>query len=210
LKYYGKEENVIIEEGIKRLEAYSFKGMKLNKIQLPNSLESIGSQVFDGCNELTNLKLGKNISEFDSMSIYNSAIENITIDENNHNFKIIDGALYNYEGTIFISPIKKLGSITTYEIPKGVKEIANKAFHNQYEMTNIILPDTLEKIGNSFNFCISLTTIEIPSSVTKISNSCFNSCGNNLKQIVIHKPKGTISGSPWGCIYGDKAVEWNN
>ena len=138
-----------------------------------------------------------------------SVIESITIDEDNPKYSIINGALYNKDGTIFISPVKKCGNITTYSIPNGVKEIADNAFYNQNKMTQITLPNTLEKIGSSFQFCSSLTSVEIPSSVTSIGAKCFTSCGNNLREIRIHKPKGSITGSPWGLQYGDKGIIWD-
>ena len=124
----------------------------------------------------------------------------------------VSKALYNKDGTIFISPIKKIRTIQTYEIPSNVngtevKEIADYAFHGQSQMTNIIIPNTIEKIGTSFNYCDSLTSIEIPSSVTEISTYCFNNA-TNLGEIIIHNTEGSIQGQPWGCIYGDRAIYW--
>ena len=55
--------------------------------------------------------------------------------------------------------------------------------------------------------CQKLTQIEIPSSVEQIGSSCFGSC-SKLEKIIIHKSKGSISGSPWGCPTGERAVEW--
>ena len=146
------------------------------------------------------------------MSIYNSGIEEIEFikDSNgntNPNYSIINGALYNKDGTVFISPIKPLETIITYEIPKGVKEIADHAFHNQNKMTSIKIPETVEKIGGSFNYCSALESIEIPKSVKQISTSCFTNA-TNLKEIKINQKQGSIPGSPWGCMYGDKAVKW--
>ena len=105
-------------------------------------------------------------------------------------------------------PIKLNSRIQTYEIPEGVKEIGNNAFHYQYNMISIKIPNTVEKIGSSFNYCNSLESIEIPSSVTSINSNCFNN-SNNLREIKVHKKKGTLSGSPWGCIYGDRAIIWD-
>ena len=122
---------------------------------------------------------------------------------------ILKSPVINSDGTVFISPIKRSG-IKTYEIPKGVKEIANFAFHAQREMTSVIIPNTVEKIGASFNYCTALTSIEIPSSVKEINTSCFAN-STNLREIRIHqKNDGTLTGSPWGCIYGDKAIIWDD
>ena len=213
VRYYANENNVTVREGIKNIKNKAFQNEKLSSIELPESLEKIENEAFSGCNNLKSLTLGTNVNSLNNMSIYNSSIEKIEFVKNekgeeNPNYSIKNGVLYNKEGTIFISPIKPVGTITTYEIPEGTKEIANLAFHNQNKMTNIALPNTIEKIGDSFNYCNSLTSIEIPSSVTSIGTGCFAEA-SNLKEIRIHKTKGSIAGSPWRCIYGDRAIIWD-
>ena len=222
VRYFGNEDIVNVKEGTKVIKQYCFRSKKLSQINLPSSLEGIESQAFTNCNNLKSIMLGANINSFNNMSISDSAIEKIEIDENNSNYSIRKGticngeeveALYNKDGSIFISPIKQNGTITTYEIPSKVegievKEIANYAFHTQSKMTNIRLPNTIEKIGRSFNLCSSLQSIEIPSSIREINTSCFSNA-TNLKKVIIHKQRDDISGSPWGCIYGDKAIIWD-
>ena len=56
--------------------------------------------------------------------------------------------------------------------------------------------------------CSSLKKIEIPNSVTTIKQNCFHNV-NNLEEIIINKPEGSISGAPWGCSVGLRAVKWN-
>ena len=223
LRYFGDEEIVNVKEGTKVIKAYCFSGKNLKEIKLPNSLNSIESQAFQDCKNLKSITLGEKVDSFNNMSIYGSAIEEIKIEEGNENYSVRSGAicngkvveaLYNKEGSVFISPIKQLGAIETYEIPESVvegvevKEIANYAFHVQNKMTDIVIPNTIEKIGYSFNSCRMLEKIEIPESVISINTACFSNA-SNLKEIRVHKKKGSIIGSPWGCIYGDKAVIWD-
>lgn len=223
LRYFGDEEIVNVKEGTKVIKVYCFSGKNLKEIKLPNSLNSIESQAFRDCKNLKSITLGEKVDSFNNMSIYGSAIEEIKIEEGNENYSVRSGAkcngeiveaLYSNDGSIFISPIKKYGTIETYEIPESVvegvevKEIANYAFHIQNKMTDIVIPNTIEKVGCSFNLCTALERIEIPESVTSINTLCFSDA-TNLKEIRIHKEKGSIAGSPWGCIYGDKAVIWD-
>ena len=228
VRYFGNESTVEIKDKTKIIKEYCFRyKTNMTKVELPNSLEKIESQAFNECSNLKSIKLRANVNSFNSMSIYSSGIEEIEIDENNQNYRVIeDGgicngektpALYNKAGNVFISPIKPLGTIQTYEIPEKVEiegakvivtEIFNNAFHNQSNMTNIQLPNKIEKINLSFNYCNGLTKIEIPSSIKEISSSCFNDA-NNLKEIRIHKKRGEVTGDPWGCIYGDKAIIWD-
>ena len=228
VRYFGNESTVEIKDKTKIIKEYCFRyKTNMTKVELPNSLEKIESQAFNECRNLKSIELGANVNSFNSMSIYGSGIEEIIIDENNPNYRVIEdggicngektAALYNKAGNVFISPIKPLGTIQTYEIPEKV-EVDNKkvtvteiyvyAFYNQNKMTEIQLPNKTEKIGKSFNLCNSLTKIEIPSSIKEINSTCFNAT-NNLKEIRIHKKRGEVAGSPWGCIYGDKAIIWD-
>lgn len=59
----------------------------------------------------------------------------------------------------------------------------------------------------AFAKCSSLEKIEIPNSIEEIGTDAFTSC-SNLREVIIRKEKGSIAGSPWGCIYGDRAIKW--
>ena len=75
-------------------------------------------------------------------------------------------------------------------------------------MTDIGLSNTLIELeGNAFANCNGLTDIYIPENVQKIGANCFDEM-NNLSKIQIDKEFGTISGSPWGAIRGERIVEW--
>ena len=228
VRYFGNESTVEIKEGTKVIKQYCFSYKNnITKVELPVTLESIENNAFRECTNLKKIKIGENINSFNSFSMYNSGIEEIEIDENNKSYRVIeDGAicngektpaLYNKAGNVFISPIKPLGEIETYEIPEKVDvegekvtvtEIDSYVFHSQTKMTSIKLPNKIKKIGRAFNFCAGLTKIEIPSSIEEINTLCFDSA-NNLKEIRIHKKRGEVAGSPWGCIYGDKAIIWD-
>ena len=222
VRYFGNDSTVTVRENTKIIDEYAFQDKNLSKIILPDTLTGIKFLAFWNCKNLTSITLGENVSNFDSSSIYGSNIEEVILDENHPYFRIEEGAicngekvkaLYNKEGTVFISPLKAVGTIETYEIPSSViegveiTEIEQYAFHRQSNLNEITLANTIRKIGYSFDSCISLQKIEIPNSVTTIHNDCFNNA-TNLKEIIIHNTEGAIAGQPWGCIYGDKAVHW--
>ena len=228
IRYYGSDDIVDIKEGTKIIDEYCFNDKSLIKqINFPNSLQQISFLALSGCRNLKSITLGENISKLDSASIYGSGIEEIKIDANNPYYSIREGAicngenakaLYSKNGDTFISPIKVLGTIETYEIPPTTKEIINGqeietkvtgiknyAFHGQSEMNNIIIPNTIERIEGSFMYCDSLLKVEIPNSVIQISRECFSN-SINLKEIIVHNTENSISDAPWACIYGDKAI----
>lgn len=71
------------------------------------------------------------------------------------------------------------------KLPSKLKVLEPKDFSSKgvfvrcSKLKNIIMPDTLETIGNStFEDCTSLETLTIPSSVTSIGNNAFKGCPN--------------------------------
>ena len=129
---------------------------------------------------------------------------NIEIDKENPYYTVENNVLFNKNKTTLITII---GNPESFSIPEGVEKIEAQAFHNKTNLKNIIIPNTVIEISDSFNYCTSLTTIEIPSSVTTIGSDCFNN-SSNLKSIIIHNEKGKIKGAPWGCIYGERAITY--
>lgn len=73
----------------------------------------------------------------------------------------------------------------TFEEGSKIKEIENYAFNNCTSLSNIILPNSIIKIGfAAFGGCKSLTNITIPNSVTTIGSQAFARC-ESLTSVVI-------------------------
>ena len=208
LYYYFKgEKNVVLEEGIKQIASFAFANNKeLESIELPDSLIVIGNQAFSGCSKLKNIKVGPNVSNIDGISFYGIPTDsNIEISPANNYYIFENGMLLTKDRKELVRVITNNEEV---EIPNGIEVIGDYAFHNCTKLKNVVIPSTVKKIGQSFNYCSALERIEIPSSIESISSNCFDN-SLNLKEIVIHKKKGEIAGSPWGCIYGDRGVIWD-
>ncbi|MDO4199422.1 MAG: leucine-rich repeat protein [Clostridia bacterium] len=139
----------------------------------------------------------------------------VTIDETVYNITVTDsstgqcGENVNYtlddNGTLTISGT---GPMTDYheshreEIPwyenrnditqvivgDGVTTLGNEALYGFTNLTDITLPNSLQRIGrHEFENCTSLENIDIPDSVTDIESDAFRGC-TSLKSIVI--PEG--------------------
>lgn len=82
------------------------------------------------------------------------------------------------------------GSGETVVVPSEINglpvdEISGSAFKNQTLLTKIIIPDSVEAIGqNAFYGCLSLTDINIPDGVTSIEFRAFSNC-SALKTLTI-------------------------
>ena len=81
-------------------------------------------------------------------------------------------------------PYIKNSNLKTVVITSGTS-IGTAAFYNCYNLTSIIIPDSVTSIGDAaFSNCRSLTSITIPDSVTSIGTEAFYNC-YNLTSIII-------------------------
>lgn len=162
---------------------------------------------WNGLESLKKLKLGKNVSNIQASTFeYNLSIEDVEIDGENPTYIVENGAIYTKDKTTLVVFFNR--NATKFEIAYGVKKIESSAFFQKDRLTELIIPETINFINYAaFSYCNSLTKLEIPSGIEYIEGSAFSNCPN-LREIVIRKERGSIAGSPWGCIYGDRAIKW--
>lgn len=208
LYYYFKDiKDVVLEEGIKKIDSYAFaKCRKLESITFPHSLETINNLVFYNCGKLKNIKIEENLSSITGTSFYGiSPDANIEISTVNNYYVFENGMLLTKDKKELIRVVLDNEEVV---IPYGIEKIADYAFHAKTKLKNVIIPDTVKQIGSSFQLCDVLEKIEIPSSIESIGLDCFER-SLNVKEVIIHKKRGEVAGSPWGCVYGDRAIIWD-
>ena len=202
---FEQGENLKLYDNVEVLCSHSFSyAPNLKEIILPESVIRIDAQVFQHCNADT-IKIGKTTSSINPLFKYSNYNTRIIIDEENPYYTVENEILYNKNKTELVTVLKKING--SFIIDNNVEKIANNAFHNQINLTEIILPEGLKEIGNSFNYCSGLTEIIIPSTVEKIGSNCFK-FASSLEKIKINNPQNTIDGSPWAANKGNRIVEW--
>lgn len=206
---YSQAQTITLEEGIEELKGAAVeKCNNVNTLNFPSTLKKLESHSLKGIYHVKNIKLGKNVEEINGETFqYNFGLQDIEIDSQNPNFMSENGAIYTKDKTKIIAFVNNV--VTRFEIPEGVKEIGDTAFSCRQQLKEIVLPQTLKIIGYAaFLSCRDLTRIEIPNSVEKMGDwGVFSEC-SNLKEIIIDKEPNSLAGSPWDCIYGNRAVKW--
>jgi len=89
--------NVVIPEGLISIGESAFYSCgNLTEITLPESLTEIGSRAFEECYNMKTIRIPKNVSEMGNF-LFDKCIglENIIVDEDNANYKSIDGNIYS-------------------------------------------------------------------------------------------------------------------
>lgn len=111
----------------------AFADTGLRKIDIPDSVASIGQSAFAGCDNLKDVKIGNQLSYIAENAFSGCSLTSITI--GNQVKKIGQYA--------FVSNKK----LTEVDIPENVTEIEYAAFLNCSNLGNVIIPESLEKIG---------------------------------------------------------------
>ena len=159
----GSDKDIVIPDRVTRIDKYAFHGCYgLRSVVIPKTVTNINPTAFLECDSLMN----------------------ITVDENNADYKDIDGNLYSKDGKVLLQ--YALGKEDkSFTIPDGVISIVPYAFHWANNLTSVIIPEGVTSIGdNAFFSCSSLTDIKIPDSVTNIGIGAFSYC-DNLKRVVL-------------------------
>ena len=138
----------------------------LRTVLLPSSLTELGSKAFAMCNSLDYIYIPDGVTKIGSQVLYQSACY---YDSQNWYGDVFYIWPYLLEAKKSIS-----GSCTILE---GVSNLADGAFENCYNLTDVILPDSLRIIGASaFEHCDQLQRITIPAGVTTIEDKAFYEC----------------------------------
>lgn len=97
----------------------------------------------------------------------------------------------------------------TFYIPDNVVELDYLLFHNCYAITNIVINQRLQIIGNSaFWNCFNLEHINIPFSIKEIGFSAFENC-RSLKQISLNCNLTKIESSLFlNCLANQFLINW--
>lgn len=184
-------KNVVIEDGITKLEQFAFQNCKsLKNIQIPNSVEIIESNALMDCQSLTSFtipdKIAKESEDYiNSWFVGCNSMEKIYVSSNNNSYSSVDGVLYNKNKTkIIYYPENKKNA--NYKILDGVTSIGEFAFSSS-NLEVIEIPDSVTSIGAGAFSNTNIENIKIPNSVTSIGNTAFASCFN-LKNVEI--PRG--------------------
>ncbi len=153
--YTGEEENVVVpgEISIIDKEAFSFN-LEAKSITLSKGVTEIKERAFGHIPNVSKIFISDSVTKIDPGAfriMYDNCrceyggcigIEEIIVDENNPNYKSIDGSLYTKDG-------KKLVQYTTgkrqdtFIMPEGVVETASMGtFAGCAELKKIVLPST--------------------------------------------------------------------
>ena len=159
----------------------------LSAVRLPDELISIGDFAFSHCTGLMDVSIPDSVTylgygAFEDSGIYNAFnfdgnvfyIDNALIRASEN----LSGEYAIKEGTTAIAEaaFANARELTDVVVPNSIKVIARRTFDECVSLRKVVLSDGLKEIGDrAFFNCCKLTDLTIPSSVTEIGTVAFYS-----------------------------------
>lgn len=159
----------------------------LSAVRLPDGLISIGDSAFSHCTSLMDVSIPDSVTyigygAFEDSGIYNAFnfdgnvfyIDNALIRASEN----LSGEYAIKEGTTAIAEaaFANARELTDVVVPNSIKVIARRTFDECVSLRKVVLSDGLKEIGDrAFFNCCKLTDLTIPSSVTEIGTVAFYS-----------------------------------
>ena len=199
------QDGIIYDKDVKELICYP-TGKKDTSFTIPDGVETLRSNAFEGNYNLKEVILSKSVKEVTGATFEGTNLTNIKVDEANENYSNYnnDGALYNKDiSKIIVYPRGK--DETTFTIPNSVTTIGYEAFVNCNKLIEIIIPKGVTTIEDKAFYCAGLENISIPESVTTIGKNVFENC-NKLTEVTIPGTVKTIDDETFGSCRGLKKV----
>lgn len=151
---------------------FAFYNTAITKIDIPNSVISIGEKSYFGC----------------------SNVDIINVGESNKHYMADNGVLFDITGQYLIKYPSK-DTRESYTVRESVLRIEDGAFVSALNLKRVILNNNLTDIGKyAFSECVNLSDIDFANTenLKTISESAFVNC-SSIKEIVIPKSVEEIS-----------------
>ena len=147
---------VVVPPGVQHIRQSAFYNTSITSISLPQSLETIGGDVFRG-----------------------APLAAFTVAAGNTTFNAIDGVLFS--GTTLVQyPPAKVNANGLYSIPETTTAIANYSFQDANSIATLALPASLTSIANGAFDGLSTSSSELESVTVHAGNTTFNAIAGVL------------------------------
>ncbi|MGN0612878.1 MAG: leucine-rich repeat protein [Porcipelethomonas sp.] len=166
-------KNISLPEGMLCIGSSAFYCTQLTELKLPESIRKIGTAAFKST-KITSVYIPDSCESIGRAAFESSCLEEILLSENNENFTLSDGILYNADTTVLIQSTM---TVTSCTLPSTLKVIPAEAFRQRTALASITIPEGVEFIGYyAFFGCTGLKEVVIPSSVMEIDSYAFSQC----------------------------------
>ena len=173
---------ITLREGLQSLGQQCFWNCtSLKTIEIPSTVTFVDANVFENCKALTDVYF-RSDPDLPSFATGNSIFKNCTalkeirVEEGHLALRSIDGALYFMwdSGEMALNSYPTGRENTDLRIADNTIQIEQSALYGNPYLRNVIIPDTVTKIGNgAFMTCYDLQTVKFEGSAPEIQANAF-------------------------------------
>ena len=185
-------------------ELLAFAPSGLSEYILPDTITSIGNEVFNGCSELKSITIPNSVTSIGEGAFFNCAsLTSVTIG--------------NSVTSIGLQTFSDCTSLTSVTIGNSVTSIGALAFFNCTSLKSITIPDSVTSIGEeAFYECTSLKTVYCkpitpPTAVADVFDFWL-AFGSNASGRKIYVPRNSVSAyksAQYWSVYADYIVGYD-
>ena len=222
---------IVLPENTLKIDYHAFGDCELLKeVTIPEGCTEI-DQAFSSNRNLETVNLPSSLVRFASNNFaYCPNVKAINVDDNNLQFKSVDGVLYSKDGKRLIrfannkcqqyniiNGTVEIGENAFYcsnvefvNIPTSVTVIGKFAFYSSKKLKEILIPNSVREIGyEAFQYCSDLTSLTLSSQITKIEEGTFLGC-YSLKSVFFPENIKEISPTAFNYCYLLQRFEVDN
>lgn len=145
-------------------------GSNIHELLLPDGLEKIGSNAFQGCT-LQRLVIPRNVKIIGDNPFAFASVKTLEVASPHFTYK--NGFLISDKGVL----VAYMGTAVDVVIPDTICEVGAGAFYNRKDIQRIIMPSCLKVIRHhAFANCENIAELVVPESVNKIEQGAFEGC----------------------------------
>lgn len=176
-----KLDRIDLPEGVVSIGKHAFFACKkLHSIHFSSTVTTIGQEAFRGCDALRYIGIPENCK---ITSLGAGAFNGCGLLEE---FTLAEGITAIYDDTFAFC-----GSLINVNIPETVVSIGMRAFYQCYALQSIIIPEGVTSIGENAFKSSGLTSVVIPDGVEALDAYTFYDCGS-LQSAVLPENLKTI------------------
>ena len=166
-----------------------FECTLLERINLPNSIKEIKGYAFYKCSRLKEIIIPENVTNIESGAFwYCTAIEALTIKGSLDNFSRAFGYCESLN-SVYIKDLASWCKLFCGELTCSPLHYASHFYVNGEEITDLIIPGTVNQVGNSFWGFSGLKSVYISEGVKEIGAVSFGNCKNLIKVTIANTVK---------------------
>ena len=191
--------SVTLSENLTEIGDSCFSGSKkLETIDLPDGLQTIGSNAF-ASSGITKIELPKNVT-INSNAFYNCG--NLTEIRIHAGVTLTSECFYNCKNlkkvwidcaVIPREAFRECTSLSELTLTNHVTTIESEAFRACYGLTELVIPESITTL-RGFESCIGLISVTLPENIKEIGSNCFQGC-SGLEKINLPEGLTTIGNS---------------